>query len=122
MPPGAWSTMSCPENLGSEMTNNGADWETARNHCLINGARREIMRYETLKDKPSSLLTWTRARRERGMRSVVNSFTFLLVRGDLNPAPLDPEKRLDPHSGEKVAVLRQRECILRILCMRFPKN
>jgi hypothetical protein len=104
------------------MTNNGGDWETARNHCLTNGAGREIRRYETLRDKPSSLLTWTRARCERGMRSVVNSFTFPLVRGDLNPAPLDPEKRLDPHSGEKVAVLRHREGIQRIQCMRFPKD
>jgi len=47
---------------------------------------------------------------------------FSSGRGDLNPRPLDPEKRLDPHSGEKVAVLRQRECILRLQCMRFPKN
>jgi hypothetical protein len=46
------------------MTNNGGDWETARNRCLTNGARRKILRYETPRDKPSSLLTWTRSQRK----------------------------------------------------------
>ena len=119
MAPGAWSTMSCPENLGSEMTNNGGDWETARNHCLTNGARREIMRYETLKDKPSSLLTWTRARRERGMRSVVNSFTFPLVRGDLNPAPLDPEKSNYPSIRRKYGTIPK---ILSTKCIKLHNS
>jgi hypothetical protein len=59
------------------------------------------MRYETLRDKPSSLLTWTRARRGRGMRSVVNSFTFPLVRGYLNPAPLGFQKETGPSFWRK---------------------